>query len=158
MCCSPVRVSVDVDEFVTSIVEKRKISDLICVGGYGFSKASVFMRAFESLMEKNTKTLNEFYMSLIYEYLLKQQADAADNAAAAAPQSPSNSDSEESSARREAAIRNILLDKIIGQTGSSSSSSSHGTAAFCVLTSPLLPCAVALVCVCSPQPWALLVS
>ncbi len=64
-------VSIDKDNQIIDIKEKQKISDLICIGLYGFKNKYIFCNTFESILKDNSKTNNEFYISLIYEYLLK---------------------------------------------------------------------------------------
>lgn len=66
-------VVVDENNLVTDIQEKNKLSDLICVGGYGFVNFAVFSRVFELILAHNIKTKNEFYMSLIYQYMLQHE-------------------------------------------------------------------------------------
>lgn len=64
-------VSIDKDNQIIDIKEKQKISDLIGIGLYGFKNKDIFCNTFESILKDNSKTNNEFYISLIYEYLLK---------------------------------------------------------------------------------------
>jgi len=64
-------VKIDNDGYILDIKEKNKISDLICIGLYGFKNKKEFCDIFETILKDNLKTNNEFYMSLIYEYLLK---------------------------------------------------------------------------------------
>lgn len=66
-------VVTDDNNLVTDIQEKVKLSDLICVGGYGFVNYTVFFRVFELILAHNIKTKNEFYMSLIYQYMLTSE-------------------------------------------------------------------------------------
>jgi capsule biosynthesis phosphatase len=63
-------LKVNEDNFVEDIKEKQKISDLICVGGYGFKDKDEFLSTFQYILETNSKTNNEFYMSLMFEVLL----------------------------------------------------------------------------------------
>ena len=67
-------VQIDKDNKVLSIKEKDKISDLICVGGYGFLNKDIFINTFKSILELNEKTNNEFYMSLMYDFILKNSS------------------------------------------------------------------------------------
>ena len=67
---------VDQDNFVQDIKEKQKISDLICVGGYGFRSKDDFISTFHTILATNSKTNNEFYMSLIFEVLLGRHVEA----------------------------------------------------------------------------------
>ena len=64
-------VQINKDNQILSIKEKEKISDLICVGGYGFLNKDIFINTFKSILEINEKTNNEFYMSLMYDFILK---------------------------------------------------------------------------------------
>ena len=68
-------VSINKDNFITNIKEKDKISDLICIGGYGFKNKHEFINIFKLILEENIKTNNEFYMSLMYDYLLKNKKE-----------------------------------------------------------------------------------
>lgn len=68
-------VSINKDNYIEKIKEKEKISDLICIGGYGFKNKDEFIDTFKLILNDNQKTNNEFYMSLIYEYLLKTKKD-----------------------------------------------------------------------------------
>jgi len=63
-------VSVNKDNYIENIKEKQKISDLICIGCYGFKNKDEFKNIFKLVLEKNQKSNNEFYMSLMYEFLL----------------------------------------------------------------------------------------
>lgn len=64
-------VLINKDDYIIDIKEKDKISDLICIGCYGFRNKDEYINNFKSLLETNQKTNNEFYMSLLYDYLLK---------------------------------------------------------------------------------------
>ena len=64
-------VLINKDDYIIDIKEKYKISDLICIGCYGFKNKDEYINNFKSLLETNQKTNNEFYMSLLYDYLLK---------------------------------------------------------------------------------------
>jgi capsule biosynthesis phosphatase len=68
-------VSINKDNLIVDIKEKQKISDLICIGGYGFKNKYEFIAVFKLILDENQKTMNEFYMSLIYDYLLKNKKD-----------------------------------------------------------------------------------
>jgi len=65
-------VSVNKDNYIDDIKEKQKISDSICIGCYGFKNKYEFTNIFKIVLEKNKKSNNEFYMSLIYEFLLDE--------------------------------------------------------------------------------------
>jgi len=64
-------VSVDVDNFIQEIKEKDKISDLICIGCYGFINKDEYVNNFKEILDLNEKSKNEFYMSLMYDHILK---------------------------------------------------------------------------------------
>jgi capsule biosynthesis phosphatase len=64
-------VLINKDDYIIDIKEKDKISDLICIGCYGFKNKDEYVNNFKSLLETNQKTNNEFYMSLLYDFLLK---------------------------------------------------------------------------------------
>jgi capsule biosynthesis phosphatase len=66
-------VSVDVDNFVQEIKEKDKISDLICIGCYGFKNKDEYVRNFKEILDLNEKSKNEFYMSLMYDHILRSK-------------------------------------------------------------------------------------
>ena len=66
-------IQVDKDNYITNIAEKEKISDLICIGCYGFKNKDEFINNFKIILESNSKTNNEFYMSLMYEFLIKNK-------------------------------------------------------------------------------------
>jgi len=66
-------IKINEDNQILSIKEKEKISDLICVGGYGFLNKDMFINTFKSILEANEKTNNEFYMSLMYEFIMNSK-------------------------------------------------------------------------------------
>lgn len=68
-------VSINKDNLIIDIKEKQKISNLICIGGYGFKNKYEFRDVFKLILDENKKTMNEFYMSLIYDFLLKNKKD-----------------------------------------------------------------------------------
>ena len=55
---------------VLDIVEKKVVSNIICLGIYGFKDAAVFMRAFERLSA--TFPEREMYLSHVISYLISQ--------------------------------------------------------------------------------------
>jgi capsule biosynthesis phosphatase len=67
-------VDINSDNHIINIKEKHKISDLICIGCYGFKNKQIFCDIFETILNENQKINNEFYMSLIYDYLLKNKS------------------------------------------------------------------------------------
>jgi capsule biosynthesis phosphatase len=58
---------------VTKIEEKVKISDDYCCGIYGFKNAQIFKMYAKRLIEQNYKTKNEFYFSQIYKLMLQNE-------------------------------------------------------------------------------------
>jgi capsule biosynthesis phosphatase len=60
----------DSDGLVTNIEEKIKISDLACVGAYGFKNANILKETIESVIVSNKKENNEFYISSVYKKLI----------------------------------------------------------------------------------------
>ncbi len=61
------------ENIVLNIVEKKIISDTICLGGYFFKDAEEFIECFESInFDKNTK---EMYISHMISYLIAQKRD-----------------------------------------------------------------------------------
>ena len=61
------------DGIVKKIQEKEPISDLASTGLYIFSKGSDFISASEKMIKNNMLTKNEFYVSEIYNILIKDQ-------------------------------------------------------------------------------------
>lgn len=58
------------EDHVTNIEEKVKISDNYCCGIYGFSNLDVFLNYSSKLILENKKTKNEFYFSQMYKLML----------------------------------------------------------------------------------------
>jgi len=65
-------VDVDSDNYIQEIKEKEKISDLICIGCYGFKNKNEYINNFKEILDLNEKSKNEFYMSLMYDYILRK--------------------------------------------------------------------------------------
>lgn len=63
-------VELDHDERVIRVVEKEVISNHATVGIYNFTKGSDFIDAAESMIEKNLRTNNEFYVAPAYNELI----------------------------------------------------------------------------------------
>jgi dTDP-glucose pyrophosphorylase len=59
-------VTVDDDGFVLKAVEKQRISNIATTGVYYWSKGCDFVRDAKSMIEKNTRTNNEFYVCPVY--------------------------------------------------------------------------------------------
>lgn len=62
-------ISVDDQNFVTNIIEKRVVSNLFNCGGYGFNNAEDFKTAYEALMEFEDIN-NHMYISHIIYWLM----------------------------------------------------------------------------------------
>lgn len=63
-------VNVDHEGFITSIREKRVISDQFSVGGYYFRSPEAFIRAYEKLCDSNEFAASEIYISEVISYLM----------------------------------------------------------------------------------------
>lgn len=61
-------VTIDQEGFITSIREKRVISDLFSVGGYFFRSPEMFIRAYETLSNSNEFSASEIYVSEVISY------------------------------------------------------------------------------------------
>ena len=64
-------VKLNQDGFVSQIKEKEKISNLASTGLYIFSSAKQFIETTEEIIENDIKVKDEFFISGIYEHLLK---------------------------------------------------------------------------------------
>jgi NDP-sugar pyrophosphorylase family protein len=64
--CSYVKV---LDGFVREVAEKKVISDNANVGIYAFTRGTDFVEGAESMIKRNIRTNNEFYMAPIYNEL-----------------------------------------------------------------------------------------
>jgi dTDP-glucose pyrophosphorylase len=60
-------VGVNDQDMVVSIMEKKIISDLFCVGGYQFASPDSYMRSFESLRDSRA---GEIYISTVIDHLI----------------------------------------------------------------------------------------
>jgi NDP-sugar pyrophosphorylase family protein len=65
-------VTIDQEDFITGIREKRVISDLFSVGGYFFRSPDRFLQAFETLRSTPNVDAHEIYISEVISYLLMQ--------------------------------------------------------------------------------------
>jgi capsule biosynthesis phosphatase len=68
-------ISLDTDSRLLDIQEKEKISDNACIGAYGFNSIPMMNKAIEQTILSNDKQKNEFYISMIYKKLLKNNID-----------------------------------------------------------------------------------
>ena len=64
-------IKLNQDGFVTKIKEKEKISNLASTGLYVFSNARQFIEAAETMIKNDIKVKDEFFVSEIYNILLK---------------------------------------------------------------------------------------
>ena len=65
-------VEIDNDDKVIRTKEKKVISNFASTGMYIFSKGSDFVKSAEYAIEKNILTKNEFYISELYNILIKE--------------------------------------------------------------------------------------
>ena len=70
-------VDVDENNYIKEIKEKEKISDLICIGCYGFMNKDEYVNNFKIILDLNEKSKNEFYMSLMYDHILKVKKESS---------------------------------------------------------------------------------
>lgn len=63
-------VTIDQEEFITSIREKQVISEHFSIGGYFFRSAASFLEAFDTLSKAPSISPSELYVSEIISYLL----------------------------------------------------------------------------------------
>lgn len=61
----------DEEENIETIVEKNKISDNACCGGYGFSSSKLLLSYCNYIIDNNIKVKNEFYISGVIKEMLK---------------------------------------------------------------------------------------
>jgi len=59
--------------FITKIKEKEVISNLASTGLYVFTKGSDFVKNTEYMINKDIKIKNEFYISEIYNIMIKKK-------------------------------------------------------------------------------------
>ena len=60
--------------FVEQVAEKEKISNYASTGLYIFTKSEQFFKAWQEMIEKENNVKNEYYVSEIYNMLLKLNA------------------------------------------------------------------------------------
>jgi len=58
---------------VTEVAEKRPISDIATCGIYYYRKGSDFVRYAHSMIEKNIRVNNEFYIAPVYNELIQDR-------------------------------------------------------------------------------------
>ena len=66
-------IEIDSDEYVKKIIEKEPISNIASTGLYIFSKGKNFISATEKMIKNKIYTKNEFYVSEVYNILIKDQ-------------------------------------------------------------------------------------
>ena len=64
-------VGLDQNQFVTRVVEKQVISDEATVGIYNFRNGSDFVRAADTMIAKDLRVNNEFYVAPTYNELIQ---------------------------------------------------------------------------------------
>ena len=64
-------VSLDENELVSEVAEKKPISNLATVGIYYFKSGQNFVNAASLMMAKNERVNNEFYTCPVYNYMIK---------------------------------------------------------------------------------------
>jgi dTDP-glucose pyrophosphorylase len=62
------------DGFVTEVAEKKPISEHATVGIYFFKKGADYIRCAESMIKKNIRVNNEFYVCPVYNEALLEGA------------------------------------------------------------------------------------
>jgi dTDP-glucose pyrophosphorylase len=65
-------VGLDDDDLVTRVEEKMPISDHATVGIYAFRRGSSFVRAARSMIQKELRVNDEFYVAPVYNHLIEQ--------------------------------------------------------------------------------------
>jgi len=65
-------VEVDSNHKITNIVEKEKISNYACCGGYGFSSWKTAMEYCQYIIDNNILQKNEFYISTIIQEMIRK--------------------------------------------------------------------------------------
>jgi NDP-sugar pyrophosphorylase family protein len=66
--------ALDAHGFVTNVVEKQQVSTHATVGIYNFFRGRDFVRAAESMIAKNLRSNNEFYVAPVYNELIAEGA------------------------------------------------------------------------------------
>ena len=57
---------IDENNYVTEVAEKKPISDCATVGIYYWKKGSDYVKYAEQMIDKNTRTNNEFYVCPVF--------------------------------------------------------------------------------------------
>ena len=63
-------ISIDNNDIITDIAEKRKISNFACTGAYGFKSFYDFYNASDHIIQNNIRDKNEFYTSTVIKYMI----------------------------------------------------------------------------------------
>jgi NDP-sugar pyrophosphorylase family protein len=61
------------NDIITEVAEKNKISNIMTVGLYGFSKGSDFVKYAKQMIKKNIRVNSEFYVSLVFMEMIKDK-------------------------------------------------------------------------------------
>ena len=64
-------VKIDSQGYITEVVEKKPISDIATCGVYWYRKGSDFVKYAESMINKNIRVNNEFYIAPVYNEMIK---------------------------------------------------------------------------------------
>lgn len=67
-------VTLDAQNLVTRVVEKKRVSDIATVGIYNFARGCDFVRAAKQMIAKNLRVNNEFYVAPVYNELIEEGA------------------------------------------------------------------------------------
>lgn len=66
-------IQFDKNRIVTEIIEKKVISNHAVTGIYYFAKGSDFVKAADQIIKSDNRTLGEFYVSTVLEYLIQHK-------------------------------------------------------------------------------------
>lgn len=63
-------IRINSDRLLLDIIEKKIVSDIVCLGVYGFKDVNIFTTAYQKLLKKNVR--GEIYISHVLSYILKE--------------------------------------------------------------------------------------
>lgn len=63
-------IKIDSNDWISQVVEKKVVSNEATVGIYNYLKGSDFVSAAESMIQKNIRVNNEFYVAPVYDELI----------------------------------------------------------------------------------------
>lgn len=66
-------IKVDDNDYISDIVEKKRISNLASVGSYGFSSYKKLLYNCQKVIKKNLKFKNEFYISNVIKLMITEK-------------------------------------------------------------------------------------